>query len=482
MPVSYCIQNTRKEELPLLSNILISKFPYEATAGQKALFLLLDQFIDRNLNINAIVINGYAGTGKTTVVSSLVQHLPLFNYRYALLAPTGRAAKVLASYSRRKAHTIHKIIYRQVADPASGELRFQRQKNYFKKTIFIIDEASMISNKADFSSRGLLEDLIEFVFEHDSNKLILVGDRAQLPPVGTLLSPALDQHYLTSNFALNLRNCNLKEVVRQEQQSGILENATRLREQIETRNAAFKFFTKQYRDVFRMTSDRMEDGLRYAYDKYGIEQTTVICRSNWQAVRYNEYIRRTILFYEEEVSAGDILMVVRNNYYYLAEDSLAGFIANGDFVEVRKVKNSEELYGFRFAGLELQLIDYPEEPPFEALVILDVLHSNTPALSLEEGKKLWQEVSREYEDIQSKKAFKEAVRNDKYLNALQVKYAYALTCHKSQGGQWKSVFVDFSSSRTNISDDELLRWLYTAVTRTEKELFLTNFDANFIGD
>jgi exodeoxyribonuclease-5 len=467
--------------LPQLSNILISKFPYEPTEGQKKLFLLFDKFINKDEDINAVVINGYAGTGKTTVLSVLVQNLPSFNYKSILLAPTGRAAKVLSTYSSRKAFTIHKIIYRQVADPASGELRFQRQKNYSRKTIFIVDEASMISDQSDISSKGLLNDLIEYVFEHHTNKLLLVGDRAQLPPVGTTLSPALDPDYLENTFGLYLRHFSLKEVVRQEQNSGILSNATHLRKQLDDNSLKISLSSKVYTDVFRMNHEKMEDGLRYAYDKYGLDRTTIICRSNWQAVQYNEFIRRNILFYEDEIAAGDILMVVRNNYYYLDENSIAGFIANGDFVEVRKVKRFEEMHEFRYATLELQLVDYPEEPVFEARVFLDTLHSKTPALSMDESKKLYSEVVKDYMDIKTKKAFKEAVMNDKYLNALQVKYAYALTCHKSQGGQWEAVFVDHSYV-PKTSEREIIRWLYTAITRAESELFLTNFSDDYFED
>lgn len=466
--------------MPNISSILQSKFPYEPTSGQLRFFSILDNVIGKTGDQkDTLVVLGYAGTGKTTVISSLVNVLPLFNMKYALLAPTGRAAKVISAYSGKKAFTIHKIIYRQVADPKTGELKFVKQKNYFKNTVFVVDEASMISDEKVFLNHGLLTDLIDFIFEHHTNKLILVGDNAQLPPVGSLKSPALDKSYLKDYFGLDAIDIEFDEVLRQEEASGILINATQLRQAVFDTKTKVLFKTSQYKDIFKMNSEKLEDGLRYAYDKFGVEDTAIICRSNWQAVQYNEYIRRNILFREEELEAGDVIMIVKNNYYILEPDSQAGFIANGEFAEVRKIISFEEGYGFRFADIEIQLIDYPDMKPFQAKVFLDTLHSNTASLTGEEGNKLYSEVKKNYQDIKSNKEFKEAVQNDKYLNALQIKFAYALTCHKSQGGQWKVVFID-EGKRQNISlDIDHLRWLYTAITRAEKEVYLINFDPQY---
>jgi exodeoxyribonuclease-5 len=441
--------------------------------------MLDDLMPDSSNQVDTLIIRGYAGTGKTTVISSLVNVLPLFNHRFALLAPTGRAAKVISAYSGKKAYTIHKLIYRQVADPKSGELKFVRQKNYFKKTVFIVDEASLISDERGFLNSGLLSDLVEFVFEDHTNRLILVGDNAQLPPVGSLKSPALDFDYLKDRFGMNAREVELDEVLRQEEDSGILSNATDLRTTIFHPEKSFCFRTSKYDDIFRMTHEKLEDGIRYAFDKYGMENTAIISRSNWQAVRYNEYIRRNILFKEDEIDAGDIIMIVKNNYYVLDPESPAGFIANGEFAEVRKIVTFDEEFGFRFADVELQLIDYPEMDPFRAKVILDTLHSNTPSLTMEENNKLYHAVTENYKDIKSRKKFKEAIRNDEYLNALQIKFAYALTCHKSQGGQWKAVFIDQGNLQDAEQSTEHYRWLYTALTRSEKEVFLINFDARY---
>ncbi len=466
--------------MPSISSIIRTKFPYEPTLGQIRLFSLLDDLMPDSKNqIDTLLVRGYAGTGKTTVISAMVNVLPLFNLNFTLLAPTGRAAKVISSYSGKKAYTIHKLIYRQVADPKSGELKFKRQKNYFKKTVFIVDEASMISDERGFLNSGLLSDLVEYVFEDHTNRLILIGDNAQLPPVGSLKSPALDFEYLKTRFGMNAREIELEEVLRQEENSGILYNATNLRTTIFRPDHLFFFQTRQYNDIFKMTHVKLEDGIRYAFDKYGMENTAIISRSNWQAVRYNEYIRRNILFKEDEIEAGDIIMVVKNNYFILEPESPAGFIANGEFAEIRKIITFEEEYGFRFADIELQLLDYPEMSPFRAKVFLDTLHSNTPSLSMEESNKLYLKVAENYRDISSKKKFKEAIQNDEHLNALQIKFAYALTCHKSQGGQWKVVFVDQGNVQEMEKTTEHYRWLYTAITRSEKEVFLINFSPEY---
>ena len=273
-------------------------------------FAILDDMVGKTGNQkDTLVLRGYAGTGKTTVISSLVNVLPLFNYKFALLAPTGRAAKVISAYSGKKAYTIHKIIYRQVADPNTGELRFVKQKNYFKKTVFVVDEASLISDEKGFMNHGLLSDLIEYVFEDNSNKLILVGDNAQLPPVGSRRSPALEITYLRDRFGVDVAEVELNEVLRQEEESGILINATQLREAVFNPQKNIFFDTSRYSDIYKMTNEKLEEGVRYAFDKYGMENTAIICRSNWQAVRYNEYVRRNILFKEEEIEAGDIIMV-----------------------------------------------------------------------------------------------------------------------------------------------------------------------------
>lgn len=462
------------------SQIILEKFPFTPTDGQRKLFLLFDDFLEKPKGQRAtLMLRGYAGTGKTTVLSALVKALPQFDYRSVLMAPTGRAAKVMASYTGRKAFTIHKLIYQRTADPFSGKIEFRRKKNYFKKTLFIIDESSMISDEAGLAGDSLLYDLITFVFEHDTNKLMLIGDTAQLPPVGQVLSRGLDPDFLAADYRLDIQRIDLEEVMRQGLESGILRNATAIRNELAKKEFSISFRTREFSDIYRMTGDRLEDGLRYAYDKFGKESTVIITRSNREAVQYNQYIRRNIFFHENEIEAGDFLMIVKNNYYFLGEDAPAGFLANGDFVEIMRVVDLEEMYGLRFATLELRLLDYPDQPNFEAKVILDTLHASTPALPSEDHHKLYQQVLKEYSDAESKKEQLEAVRSDMYLNALQVKFAYALTCHKSQGGQWDAVFVSQGYLKDEMVNREYLRWLYTAVTRAQSELYLMNFRPEF---
>ncbi|MCO6360274.1 ATP-dependent DNA helicase [Roseivirga pacifica] len=461
------------------SEILLSKFPFEPTKGQRGLFQLFDEFLlDQKQHNPVLILRGYAGTGKTTVVSAVVKMLPFFNYRYVLMAPTGRAAKVMSGYAKRTAFTIHKKIFQQTAEPGGG-LQFKRQKNYHKNTLFIVDEASMIADQSEYGKKGLLEELMDYVFSQEGNRLMLIGDVAQLPPVGTVESPALEQNYLKAKYKSDINYWELTEVMRQEESSGILFNATNLRNELSKEAFAPKFATSRFKDIFKMTGERLEDGLRYSYDKYGTENTAIICRSNKNAVQYNQYIRRVIQYREDELEAGDLLMIVRNNYRFLPENAPAGFLANGDFVEVLKIIRFEELYDLRFVELRLRLLDYPDQEPFEAKVILDTLYTEEASLNDKKYRELYEQVSADYADVATKVERAKAIKNDPYLNALQVKFAYALTCHKSQGGQWPAVFVDQGYLTDDMVDREYLRWLYTAVTRATEELYLVNFHQRF---
>lgn len=466
--------------MPKPSQILRNKFPHEPTKGQGEIFDLLDDFLEnQSTERQALLIRGYAGTGKTSVISVLVKVLPLFNFKYVLLAPTGRAAKVISSYSKRVAFTIHKRIYKTSADKDSGSLKFKKQKNYSKDTIFIIDEASMLSESQDFGNKSLLNDLINYVYQEKTNKLILIGDGAQLPPVGQIISAGLDSAHLESSYAIDVKEVELTEVMRQGQGSGILDNATTLRNELGKSDFNIKINTSGYKDLFKMRGDKMEEGIRYAYDKHGMENTTIICRSNQGALQYNQFVRRYIHFYEEQLEAGDMLMIVRNNYFFTPDDTPGGFLANGDFVTLEKVLNYEERHGFNFAKLQLRMVDYPDQPSFEAMALLDTLHSNATALPQDLSRQLYDSVAKDYNDLSTAKARNEAIRSDPYLNALQIKYAYALTCHKSQGGQWGAVFVDQGYLPEEQIDAEYIRWLYTAITRATDELFLVNFNSRF---
>jgi ATP-dependent exoDNAse (exonuclease V) alpha subunit len=461
------------------SILLKNYFPFDPTSGQAEFFKRMDDFLLQDPSEKPVfVLKGYAGTGKTSLTSALVKVLPKLDLRSLLMAPTGRAAKVMSNYSGRGAYTIHKIIYKPKGDPGTMGGGFILQKNYYKDTVFIVDESSMLADDGGMSG-NLLWDLIQYVFSGKDNRLLLIGDTAQLPPVGSEYSPALDAEYLLRHYRLKASQIELSEVMRQRLESGILYNATALRDQLQQQAPAVKIETNRFKDTFKMTSEKLEDGLRYAYSKFGTESTTIVTRSNKSAVQYNLYIRRIIQFFEDEINTGDLLMIVKNNYTYMAESEKVNFLANGDMVEVMKIRSFEEMYGLRFATLEIRLLDYPEEPFFEAKVILDTLYSPSPSLTREQYRSLYDQVAADYADVANKTERMELIRKDPYLNALQVKFAYALTCHKAQGGQWKAVFVDQGYLNEEQVDRDFVRWLYTAVTRATEELYLVNFSPTF---
>lgn len=464
--------------MPLPSQILSNKFEHTPTKSQQAMFECMDDFIESKGDKSTFVLQGYAGTGKTSILATLVKVLPLFNYKFVMLAPTGRAAKIISQYARKTAFTIHKKIYKTKSQSDESGPVFSKVKNYHSNTIFIVDESSMIGSEPGYKNKSLLDDLIEFVFENTGNKLMFVGDTAQLPPVHQAKSLALDTEHLKMSYGLEVYGSTLTQITRQAENSGILKNATALREQLTAKAKNIQFNTKRHVDIFRMNSEKLEDGLRYAHDKYGIENTLIICRSNKNAVMYNHYIRNQLLFREDELEAGDLLMIARNNYNFATDQVPSGFLANGDFVEVLKIKNDEELHGLRFADIEVRLVDYPSAESFSAKIILDGLHSYSPAMPQDQNQALYKSVLLDYGDM-SKKKRAEAMKEDLYLNALQVKYAYALTCHKSQGGQWDAVFVDQGYLGDTPVEEDFIRWAYTAITRAKNELFLVNFDSKF---
>ncbi len=467
-----------------IAELISSCFPLQPTRQQSDAFQKLADFLAYTGDDGCFVLKGYAGTGKTTIISTLVNALPMLRMRSVLLAPTGRAAKVMSGYSGKKAFTIHKKIYRKKV-ALSPDMAFSLADNPHKDTLFIVDEASMIANeRLAFHGKSLLEDLVEYVGMGGRCRLMFVGDTAQLPPVGLLQSPALDARWLASTFSLHVFAHELTEVVRQEKNSGILHNATIIRQQILATNnqvasPAFPHFTiKGYPDIYRMTGERLIEGLYYAYDKYGIENTMVICRSNKNANLYNQNIRNRILFRDEELTGGDYIMVVRNNYYWLSS-AHANFIANGDMAQIRRVRNVHEQHGFRFADVSLEFLDSDDSEPMDCRVILDTLHHDSPNLPQSDQQRLFEAVMTDYMDIPDKKERMAALKNDPYYNALQIKFAMAITCHKAQGGQWQAVFVDQGYLTDELLDTEFLRWLYTACTRATKELFLVNFSDSF---
>jgi exodeoxyribonuclease V len=438
-------------------------------------------YICDNNNDVIFLMTGYAGTGKTSVISSIVKTLDSLRMRSVLLAPTGRAAKVLASYSGRQAFTIHKKIYRQKSSK-DGLGSFSLDRNLHKNTFFIVDEASMVSNSSGdsslFGSGKLLDDLIEYVYSGTDCKLILVGDTAQLPPVGSTLSPALDPASL-GGYGFGLISCELRQVVRQSETSGVLMNATRVRLQVAETNLVHPSIDCiNYKDTIRITGEELIDEISSAYGTCGMEGTIIVVNSNKQANRYNQGIRNRIFFREEEISPGDMVMVVKNNYFIIDEDEDgAGFIANGDIAEVKKIRKYEERYGFHFADMVLKFPDYNLE--IESKVMMDVLHLDTPALPSEKNKELYQSILADYLNIKNRRKQFEAVKNNPYFNALQIKFAYAVTCHKAQGGQWERVFIDQGMFNRNDISIDYLRWFYTALTRSTDRVYLVNFAEDF---
>ncbi|VXA99489.1 ATP-dependent endonuclease [Flavobacterium sp. 9AF] len=468
----------------LFYKTLRDNFPFEPTLKQDIFFQKIADFVQNNKENEIFVLKGYAGTGKTTLISTLVNCLKDVGKKYVLLAPTGRAAKVISSYSQKPAFTIHKRIYFPKKSQ-SGAVAFTLQQNKFKNTVFIVDESSMISDTSQesklYENGSLLDDLIHYIDQGVNCKLILIGDTAQLPPVNLEVSPALDSDLLSLNFRKEIHQIELDEVMRQAVTSGILFNATEIREELKSHFVErFKFQVKGFKDIIRLQDGyEIEDAIYQSFEKNGVEDTTFIVRSNKRANQYNQQIRAKILNREGELSTGDLLMVVKNNYFWLKENSDAGFIANGDIIEVLKINKMQELYGFRFADVTVRMIDYPNQPSFETMLLLDTITSESPSLTYEESNQLYQEVMKDYEEEKQQYRKFLKVKNNPHFNALQVKFSYAMTCHKSQGGQWNTVFIEQPYLPNGI-DRDYLRWLYTAVTRAKETLYLIGFkEENF---
>jgi len=464
-------------------SLIKKQFPFAPTSKQDIVLQQLSEFIFDKSKNSLYLLKGFAGTGKTTIIGTLVNNLWKAKKSAVLMAPTGRAAKVISNYSGKEAFTIHKKIYFPRKDK-SGSVKFVLQPNKHKKTLFIVDEASMIPDTPGesklFENGSLLDDLMQYVYSGHQCKLLLIGDTAQLPPVKLDLSPALNENTLNLNYNKEVIKLELDEVVRQEQDSGILVNATKLREELSDEfPESFKFNLEGFSDIIRLVDGyEIMDAINDAYSSLGNEETAIIVRSNKRANLYNQQIRSRILFQENELSAGDYLMVVKNNYFWLKPTSEAGFIANGDIVEVLEIFKIEELYGFRFAEVKVRMVDYPRMRPFETVLLLDTIDAETPSLPYEESNRLYQEVAKDFEDEKSNYRKFLKIKNSKHFNALQVKFSYAITCHKSQGGQWNTVFVEQPYLPNGISK-EYLRWLYTAVTRAKEKLYLIGFKDDF---
>lgn len=474
---------------PLFQDIA-AKFPFEPTAEQSVAMNRLAIFVNEPAPRQIFLMKGYAGTGKTAIISALVRALVRHRRRVVLMAPTGRAAKVFSNTSGFSACTIHKKIYRQKSIVDMGS--FQLDRNMHEHTVFLVDEASMISNEglsgSTFGTGRLLDDLITYVYSGEDCRLLMLGDQAQLPPVGEHESPGLSAQMLSA-YGLTVSEFCLENVMRQMQESGILYNATSLREYARGTGAAggFRFKLEGFRDVVKISGAELIETLSGCYSRDGIDETMVLCRSNKRANIYNNGIRSTILDREDELCRGDSVMIVKNNYYWtehmVAEgeaDSYAdipSFIANGDIVVIRRVRRERELYGFRFEDAILSFPDY-DDLEMEVTLLLDTLHSESPSLTREESDRLFNGVMEDYADIPSKKKRMENLRENRYFNALQIKYAYAVTCHKAQGGQWKNIFIDQGFVPEDGRDEDYYRWLYTALTRATQTVYLVNWPAD----
>lgn len=460
---------------------IYAKISFDATVSQKKVIENLSEYLSSPDYSSIFILNGYAGTGKTTLIAALVQVLREMNIPCVLLAPTGRAAKVLAQYSGTEAHTIHKRIYRQRTN-ADYESKYSLDINREKGCVFIVDETSMLSDSTPdgqiFGSGSLLEDLISYVRSGRQCRLILVGDDAQLPPVGADRSPALDAAAMRSYG--DVVYSSMTDVVRQDAASGILRNATSLRQMLERGEVEVPHIDLNYPDIESIGGGEFLECLEDAYARYGRDETIVITRSNKRANRFNEGIRRYILSAEEQIESGDRLMVVKNNYYYTErmEKSPMSFIANGDIALLKRIRRFEDFYGFHFADAVLSFGDYGDTE-IECKILLDTLSSESPSLTREQSRQLFDEVEKDYMDTASRlKRFRQ-IRENPHYNALQVKFAYAVTCHKAQGGQWRAVFVDRCLFGDEPMTRDMLRWLYTAITRATEKLYLVNFDERF---
>lgn len=464
-----------------IKDIIVSNIGFKPTSGQEVAIDLLSQFVTNTNSNECFLLKGYAGTGKTSLIASFVKTLSTFKVPYVLLAPTGRAAKVLSSYCGFPAYTIHKWIYRQKG-MKDGEGRFDLNINMLKNAIFIVDEASMLSNSSFddsiFGTGKLLNDLIDFVNRGVACRLIIVGDVAQLPPVGLSISPALDASVLEA-FDLDVIQADLVEVVRQEEGSGILHNATLLREMLDSDIIEIPTFElNDFKDIQRLPGGELIETLTNEYDRFGREGNVVLSYSNKRANKYNEGIRSRILWKDEELSVGDYLMVVRNSYFWVEDKPEIGFIANGDIVEVTRIRKHSELYGFRFADVTIKLIDYQDQE-IDVKILLDTLTIDGPSLTSVQNKDLYTKISEDYQNIKTRPARLKKIKEDPYFNAIQVKFAYAVTCHKAQGGQWRNVFIDQGFFKEDMISREYLRWLYTALTRATEKVYLVNFDDKF---
>lgn len=481
--IKMTVQNAEPHELQSsFQQNLLSHLTHIPTGDQQKLTKHLEIFFNDSFKRRIFLLMGYAGTGKTTFINAIAKTIPGLNYQVVLLAPTGRAAKVISNYTGLEALTIHKKIY-AIEPDKSGQVHIRINKlNQQPNTIYIIDEASMISVNTDrsqvFGERSLLGDLFDYVFEKPNCLVIFSGDTAQLPPVNEEQSKSLDGAFLNSLFNVKIFQFEMKEVVRQAKASGILMNATSLRILVSRKENFPILKCNGFSDVDVLYGTDISDTIQDAFGSRFDDEALVVCRSNKQANKYNQYIRCNILGQEDEISSGDSLMVVKNNYYWMEETIQTTFIANGDIIRIIKIGKIEEKFGFRFASVTIKMVDYPEEKEMDVKILLDTISSESPSLTQDQSKKLFNEVASSYTGTGGKINFRK-VYQDPFLNALQVKFSYAVTCHKAQGGQWNVVFIDPGTIAEESYNTEYLRWLYTAITRAKNKLYFINMPEKF---
>lgn len=472
--------------IELFKSLLLNQLPFEATKDQEKAIGHISAFELSEKPNPTYILKGYAGTGKTSLISAYVKVLKVLGKEFVLLAPTGRAAKVLTSYTGFRASTIHRQIY-QLSTAADGNTRLLPAHNPMKNTVFIIDEASMINDNGSqgdsvFSSRSLLDDLVNYVFSQHRNKLLLVGDTAQLPPVGLSISPALNFEYIKNAFSLSAYSFEMTQVRRQSLDSGVLTAATELRNKISSLSQELPYFSiSGFRhDVTRINDgNELEELLNQTFSGRDFEKGIVVCKTNKRTNLYNQQVRNRILQFENELEGGDFLMVVKNNYFWLDDTSKAGFIANGDLIRLVRIRKVEEMYGFTFADVEIELVDYPEEKEIEVKILLNTLMADGPGLTNADQQVLFEKIEEDYMDIPERRKRMGKMKKNPWLNALHVKFAYAMTCHKTQGGQWPVVIIDQGYLTDDKINTEYQRWLYTALTRSTNKVYLINFKDEF---
>ena len=463
-----------------LSEIIKNSLRDNLNKNQELALDYIISFIENKKNNNIFLLKGYAGTGKTFIISNIVKNLWKVKKSVVLLAPTGRSAKVISSYCNKEAYTVHKEIF-YTKNNFSGSLEFTLKINKHKNTLFVIDEASMIStNRNDgvgLFSQSLLDNIVKYVYSGFKCKLLIIGDTAQLPPVKSEISYALDSEFLENEYEKEVISVELTDVIRQQKESGILSYATSIRNKIENNcfdDISFDF--NPFKDIINVEDgEHLMNLIQDSYNKYGVEETAIIVRSNKRANLYNKAIRDKILTNENLINVGDLLMVIKNNYFWLNNKKDIGFIANGDIIKIEEIFEIKNIYGFKFAEVRISMVDYPKIRPFETVLILDSLYINSPALDFNTMNKLYQEVLKDYMNVKTKYKRHLAVKNNSFFNALQVKFAYSFTCHKSQGGQWSSIFLEFPYL-PNGMDKDFFRWLYTAITRSKNKLHLIGFN------